>query len=119
MEMIPITAAMLLGMAAPDTDTAVGLTLPLGGDVEQKRVVYQCEGAEADVPVLYVNAAPNYLAIVPVEGARLIFAGVIAASGARYVAGPFEWWSKGSEAFFRDLREEGDPVTCTERNDTP
>jgi membrane-bound inhibitor of C-type lysozyme len=118
MEMI--TAAMLLGMAVPQTDTAIGLTLPLAGDVEQKRVVYQCEGAEAEVPVLYVNAAPNYLAVVPVGGARLVFVGVIAGSGVRYVSGAFEWWNKGTEAFFRDLRhEEEEPVTCTEKNETP
>ena len=115
-----LTAAALLGMAVPSTDTAVQLVVPLQGDAERKVVTYACEGAENPFPVEYINAAPNFLAIVPVGGARLVFAGVLSADGARYVAGPFEWWSHGSEATFADQRRTGEePATCTEQNGTP
>src|SRR5690606_37233976 len=101
-------------------DTAVSLVLPLTGDAEQKRIVYQCEGAADEVPVLYVNAAPNFLALITVGGERLVFAGVLSASGARYVSGPFEWWSTGADASFRDLRHEAEtPVACTEKTEIP
>jgi membrane-bound inhibitor of C-type lysozyme len=115
-----LTAAALLGLAVPSTDSAVQLVLPLAGDAERKVVTYACEGAENPFPVEYINAAPNFLAVIPVGGVRLVFAGVLAADGSRYVAGPFEWWSRGTDATFADQRmTEAEPVACTEKNETP
>ena len=45
-----------------------------------------------------------------------------AASGARYVSGPYEWWNKGDEATLRDLRSaEDEPAlaTCLAAGNTP
>ncbi len=66
--------------------------------------------------VSYVNADPNFLAVVPVDGVARVFASAISGSGSRYTAGFYEWWSKGNDATLRDLRrgEGAAPVmTCT------
>jgi membrane-bound inhibitor of C-type lysozyme len=116
-----ITAASLLAMAAAGSPgPSLQLALPLSGDAERKVVSYTCTGVESPVAVEYVNAAPNFLAIMTVAGERLILASVIAADGVRYLAGPFEWWTKGSEATFADLRESpAAPVACAQASETP
>jgi membrane-bound inhibitor of C-type lysozyme len=116
-----ITAAALLGMAPTGTfGPSLQLALPLPGDGERKVVSYTCEGVEAKIAVDYLNAAPNFLAIMTVGGERLILASVLAADGARYVAGPFEWWTHGTDATFSDLRESpAAPVACAEVSETP
>ena len=107
---------------APPT-VSVGLTLTLQSTtpVEQTSTLYQCDSGEA-LSVQYINAAPNFLALVPVEGEVHLFATTLSASGARYVSGPFEWWSTGDEATLRDLTqgEDADPLsTCTASSNTP
>lgn len=115
-----LTAAALLGLAAPDTGIAMQLVLPLTGDAERRVVRYQCEGVDRLFHVEYLNAPPNFLAIIPIAEERLVFASTIAASGVRYVAGPFEWWTSGPEATFSDLRDDPPaPVACTEASETP
>ncbi|MCG8270308.1 MliC family protein [Aquamicrobium sp. NLF2-7] len=92
------------------------ITLPLeaSGEASVNTVTYTC-GSET-LSVSYVNADPNFLAILPVEGKSTVFASVIAASGARYAAGQYEWWSKGDDATLRDLTagEDAKPLLeCT------
>lgn len=108
--------------AAPEAAT-VGLTLTLQstGNIERNAVAYQCDDGQV-LTVQYINAVPNFLAIVPVEGENLVMTTVISGSGARYVAGPYEWWSHQGEATLRDVRlEEDEPAlaTCTEASNTP
>ena len=100
---------------------ALTLTLESRSDIERRTVAYLCDNEQA-LAVQYINAPPNFLAIVPVEGESLIFATTISASGARYVAGPYEWWSHQGEATLRDLMQDEDAeplATCTEANNTP
>lgn len=106
---------------APAASAALTLTLESQGDIERRTVAYQCDDDLA-LSVQYVNASPNFLAIVPVDGQSLVFATTLSASGARYVAGPYEWWSHQGEATLRDLTqdEDADPIaTCTETSNTP
>jgi len=106
---------------APGASAALTLTLESAGNVERRTAGYLCDNEQA-LSVQYINAAPNFLAIVPVEGQNLIFATTISASGARYVSGPYEWWSHQGEATLRDLMqdEDADPLaTCTEASNTP
>lgn len=110
-------------MPQPPPTTAAVLTLNLDsdGDIERRMVRYNCDDEQA-LNVQYINAAPNFLAIVPVEGQSLVFVSAISASGARYVSGPYEWWSHQGEATLRDLMqdEDADPLaTCTETSNTP
>jgi len=97
------------------------LTLDSSGDIERKLALYQCDEGQA-LAVQYINAAPNFLAIVPVDGQNHVFAAALSASGARYVSGPYEWWSKGGDATLRDLTqgEDAAPLAqCTESSNTP
>ena len=117
-------SVLLLGSAtAPSFAQAVEtqLTLSLGGDAEQHRVQYDC-GEFGQISIDYINAAPNFLALVPYEGSTLIFAAVMAASGVRYASGNYEWWTKGAEATFTDLTAAKDApplATCSEITNTP
>jgi membrane-bound inhibitor of C-type lysozyme len=107
--------------APPAASVALTLTLQSTTDVEQTSAVYQCDSGEI-LPVQYVNAAPNFLALVPVEGETHVFVTALSASGARYLSGPFEWWNTGDEATLRDLTqgEDAEPLaTCTASSNTP
>lgn len=105
----------------PQTSASLSLTLESQGNIERRVVTYLCDDEQA-LSVQYLNAAPNFLAIVPVDGQNLVFATTISASGARYVSGPYEWWSHQGEATLRDLMQEEDAeplATCTEASNTP
>lgn len=107
--------------ATPTVTAALTLTLESSSDIERTSATYLCDNEQA-LQVHYINAAPNFLAIVPVDGQSHIFATTISASGARYVSGPFEWWSKGGEGTLRELTqgEDAEPMlTCTSATETP
>lgn len=117
-----IAAAALAALASPalaDVSFSVGVTLP--GDAEVKTVSYDC-GTAGKLAVQYLNAAPNFLAIIPINGASLVFVTTVSASGAKYESGQYIWWDKGSDATLSDVTEGLDaaPVmSCTAENDTP
>jgi Predicted periplasmic protein len=101
--------------------STVVLTLGTDGDAEKRVIRYECEGLEP-FSVEYINAAPNFLALVPVDGETLIFSSVLSASGARYASGHWEWWTSGPEASLHDLTQgpDAEPVaTCLEFTETP
>ncbi len=108
---------------APPPLVSASLTLSLDstGTIERSVTSYLCEDDSA-LSVHYINAPPNFLAIVPVEGEALVFASTVSASGARYVSGPYEWWSHQGEATLRDLMQDENAAplaTCTEASNTP
>lgn len=113
MEALPLAAAMIGGL---DVSAAVILGFP--GSFERNVVRYECEGLEP-FAVDYINASPNFLAIVPVGPDKLVFVATIAASGVKYVSGQYEWWTRGGEVTFTDLMADGDPIACLEINETP
>ncbi len=102
-------AAPLAALAplAPPVQAIPGIevrtTLSLGtGPAETSVVRYDC-GPSGNLAITYVNVEPNALALIPVEDDTRLFVTTLSASGARYVSGPFEWWSKGEEATLRNL----------------
>ena len=107
------TAAMM-----QNVDVSAQVVLSLAGDFQRTTHQYQCEGLEP-FSVEFINAEPNFLAIVPVGPRRMVFVNVMAASGAKYVAGQFEFWTKGSEATLTDLQADPQSVACTEAIETP
>lgn len=119
---IALTMAGTAMAQSPTTASAsLVLTLESHGDIERRVAAYQCDN-ETTIVVQYINAAPNFLAILPVDGDNHVFATALSASGARYVSGPYEWWSKGTEGTLRDLTQgdEAAPLaTCLEANNTP
>lgn len=115
-----VLLAAILGIGGDASAAATQIVLALTGDAQTHTVRYECEGVEQPIAVKYINAAPNFLALVPLNGSELVFVNVIAASGARYAAGQYEWWTKGSEATFADLQQpDAAPVACSEINETP
>jgi membrane-bound inhibitor of C-type lysozyme len=114
MEALPLAAAMLGGL-----DVSAQVVLNLSGDFEQHVIRYECEGLDP-FDVTFINASPNFLAILPIGGRKLVFVNVMAASGARYASGQFEFWTKGSTATLDDLQASPrTPLQCNEVNDTP
>ncbi|WP_185983870.1 MliC family protein [Aureimonas mangrovi] len=107
-----LPACIALGLSCAP---ALGLTLELPGEGERTSMRYECSDS-VERPVEYVNVGENRLALVTIDGEPRLFVNVISGSGARYVAGTLEWWSKGAEATFTDAFEEdgAQPVTCQE-----
>jgi len=125
----PAAPTVVVGPATPEPEAPLpaatsSLVISLGttGDFERKMVKYGCQGDVDSITVDYVNAAPNYLALIPLEGSTLVFNTVLAASGAKYAAGKYVWWNKGTDADLYDLTQgpNAKPVLhCSEVNDTP
>ncbi|WP_395821504.1 MliC family protein [Devosia sp.] len=116
------TCLAILTLTLPaQAQTSFMLGLSIDGDAERKLVRYDCEGAES-FDVEYINAAPNFLAFVPVDGQTYPMSAVIAGSGTRYAAATYVWWSKGTEAALYDATagEDAAPIlSCTEHIQTP
>lgn len=118
------TAVLLIATPAMAVDTTVSVTLTApSGAFEQHIAQYDC-GTDTHLAVTYLNAAPNFLAILPApeEPTPLVFASVQSGSGARYAAGKWIWWTKNADAnlFDATLGDNAEPVlTCTEINNTP
>lgn len=111
--------ATILGIGGDVSATSMQVMIEAGGNAEIKTVTYACDGVEP-FAVEYLNSANNFLAVLPVAGARVIFVNVVSGDGARYVAGPYEWFTKGSDATFSDVQQpDSPPVTCMEWVDTP
>lgn len=118
-----LTTVLLIPVSAGAVETSLQIELSTETDFERRVMVYDCSAGEP-LTVTYINAAPNFLALLPVaeEPEPLVFASVISASGARYAAGHWVWWTKGVDATLYDatLGEDAEPVlTCSEVNNTP
>lgn len=117
-----VACLALLAFAEPATAQSRFLVgIDIAGDAERRLVRYDCEGAES-FDVEYINAAPNFLAFVPIEGRTYLMTSVIAASGARYAAANYVWWTRGPDAELYDVRQGEDAapiVTCSEHIQTP
>nr|WP_314258489.1 MliC family protein [uncultured Devosia sp.] len=118
-----IAATLLLCSAASAAQTTLQLQLSSDRDFQRHVMTYDC-GAETPLAVTYINAAPNFLALVPVaeEPEELVFASILSASGARYASGKWQWWTQGSEASLFDttLGDDAEAVlTCSEAVNTP
>ena len=70
---------------------------------------YTCAAGKT-FKVTYINGTNGQsFALVPVEGRNLLFVGVIAASGVKYVADRYTWWTKGPGADLYDAMNEDSP----------
>ena len=114
-------AILAFGAAPALADASFVTALGVTDDAEVKTVKYDCDHHDP-ITVRYLNAAPNFLALVPVKEGTLAFVNVISGSGAKYVASKYEWFTKGNSATLHDVTEGLDaaPVlTCNEEVDTP
>ena len=118
-----LVTSLLVPASVYAAETSIQINLATASDFERHVMVYDCDSGDP-ITVSYINAVPNFLALVPVpeQSEPLLFVSVIAASGARYAAGQFVWWTKGADASLYDitLGEAAAPVlTCSEVNNTP
>ena len=122
-----IAALALLATLSPlpafGVQTSLQLQISSDRDFQTSVLRYDC-GAEEPITVTYINAAPNFLAVVPIaeETQPMVFTAVISGSGVRYAAGKWIWWTKGADAELYDETAD-DPeksiLTCAEINNTP
>jgi membrane-bound inhibitor of C-type lysozyme len=117
-----ILACALAGASPALAAVDLNVGINLSGDVQIVTAIYGCGEGTEPLTVKYINAAPNFFAIVPIEGNDVVFVNVISASGAKYVSGQYEWWNKGADVTLHDVTEGLDaaPVlTCSENVQTP
>lgn len=95
-------------------EPTLSIPLPLTEEISVLPMEYTCADGEP-LKVKYVNAGDNRLAILPIDGTERIFVNVISASGARYVAGEYEWWSKGDTASLTNQLEDQSAQECQSR----
>nr|WP_272213508.1 MliC family protein [Marinicella sp. W31]MDC2879467.1 MliC family protein [Marinicella sp. W31] len=93
-------------------DTAFSITVPGGADARSIDAVYDC--GDFTMKARYVSSGEIELARLEWQDHLTIAAEVIAASGARYAAGPYVWWTKGDSAtLYNVMNGENDPgIAC-------
>ncbi len=100
--------AVALAVAFVPAVVSADVTFSIGLDVEDAEVTtltYECGDADP-FPVHYLNSDSNVLALVPVDGDHRVFVNVVSGSGARYVAGQYEWWTQGENATLTNVIED-------------
>lgn len=101
----PRMAALLAFLCASTTAQAArapgidGVRFP-----EVRTMRYQCDGGKT-LTVRYFNSPDNQAAVFRIEGKPVLAVSTVAASGARYVGGRYEWWTKGESGTLRDLMQ--------------
>lgn len=105
--------AISLALAALPAMAADKVTLDLPEGTTEISASYNCGDFTLDAR--YINGEQIMLAELKWPENHIIAAEVIAASGARYAAGPYVWWSKGNDGTLYDVTKgENDPgITCT------
>lgn len=104
-------ACMAGSGSAALANASLSVTLDLDVDDEVLSSHYVCD-ADHRIAVHYVNAGANNLALIPVDGDQRVFVNVISGSGARYVSGQYEWWSKGDMATLSNLTGNTAALEC-------
>lgn len=113
---LPITLALVAFGLPVAAKATLSLPIEIGAEGDVRSISYTCADG-TDLTVQYINAGANSLAVIPLEGQDMIFVNVIAGSGARYVAGAREWWTKGNSGTLRDETSKANPVTCTAKTE--
>ncbi|WP_180899555.1 MliC family protein [Martelella soudanensis] len=108
-----IFIAISISLAAlhAKAEDKVSLALPEG--TTEISASYDCGDFTLDAR--YINGGQIALAELQWPDNHVIAANVIAASGARYAAGPYVWWSKGNDGtLYNVTKGENDPgIACT------
>ena len=112
-----VLAAIIASAAMIGTASAAEISIPVanGTAVEELSARYECDDRVIDV--VYINAGSASLAVIELGDSKVVAAGVISGSGARYAGDRYIWWNKGSQATLYDLMAGGEDTpaaTCTE-----
>ncbi|WP_075291574.1 META domain-containing protein [Pararhizobium arenae] len=73
---------------------------------ERSEIRYDCGGFA--VTAEYINAGNISLVQLAIGETVVIASNVVSASGAKYMGGPYSWWTKGEAATLVDLTKGGD-----------
>ena len=92
-----VLASLLCGCATADTFHAPGIDV-----ASTSTHTYQCEGGKSLAVTYWNSQAGQSFALLPVEGKPMLFVDTIAASGVKYVAGRYTWWTKGERGDLYD-----------------
>lgn len=120
MKTLPAFAiAMVLGSLGGRAAQAMPLTVPQIQTASTQSARYDCKDGKT-VSVQYTNARNHQsFAALTVDGRKLLFVGVIAGSGAKYVADQYTWWTKGPQAnLYDEMAAKDSPpllADCVER----
>ena len=96
-------AALALAGTAVSVAHAAQLTVEEIDADSRQQAFYQCANQKQPVWVSYWRAGNGQsFALVPVNGQQLLFVDTVSASGVRYQAGRYTWWTKGKEGTLRD-----------------
>ncbi|PRX09291.1 UNVERIFIED_ORG: membrane-bound inhibitor of C-type lysozyme [Martelella mediterranea] len=103
---------MSLATSAARADTGFSIAVPDGPDARDIEAVYDC--GDFTMTARYVTSGEIALARLQWQDHLTVAAEVIAASGARYAAGPYVWWTKGDSAtLYNVMNGEDDPgIAC-------
>ncbi|TKC83163.1 transcriptional regulator [Trinickia terrae] len=95
-------AAAALFAGAAVSASAASLTFADIPAAKRQSSTYTCSGGKT-LKVSYWNTANGQsFALVPVNGRLLLFVNTLAASGAKYQADRYTWWTKGPRADLYD-----------------
>ncbi|WP_267225338.1 MliC family protein [Dyella silvae] len=93
---VALLCAPVAMAAAPLTVTKVQVEAPM-------LRAYQCEGGKS-LQVTYWNSRDGQsFALVPVDGKAMLFVNTMAASGVKYMADRYTWWTKGDHGDLYDM----------------
>ncbi|WP_232232353.1 MULTISPECIES: MliC family protein [unclassified Cupriavidus] len=98
-----VLLALLAAVGGADAARAPGIDGVRFSDVRTVR--YQCDG-DRTLTVRYFHSADNQAAVFRLDGKPVLAVTTVSASGARYVGGRYEWWTKGDTGTLRDLMQQ-------------
>ena len=105
--LIALTVSTLCVMSVTHSAVAMPLTVPQIQTATTNTLRYECHGGST-LTVQYMNTKNKQsFALLTVDGRKMLFVNVLAASGAKYVGDHYTWWTKGPEGSLTD--ETADP----------
>lgn len=97
---VAVAGLLLAGCGPSETK----IDIPGNGKTESTVSKYTCSAGN-DLTVTYLNNEPNSVAVVEMpDQPKIVMVDVMAASGAKYVGGVYEWWTKGDDGTLRNLQ---------------
>ncbi|WP_406604029.1 MliC family protein [Bartonella gliris] len=116
-------AALSLSLFTSNNTLAGSLIIEVPDNPEPttQTIAYQCdtETGKERVEAVYLNAENISLVDFKWKGNRVIAANVLAASGAKYMGGPYIWWENNKDVTLYDLvndPEEKKPILCKDES---
>jgi len=89
-----------LAAATASADTLNVPSIPVSNTLVRE---YHCQGGTSLQVTYYNSAGGQSFALLPVKGKTMLFVDTLAASGVKYVAGPYAWWTKGEHGDLYDM----------------